>query len=78
MDYKQWTRADRLMFDEARNMAFQPTKEEIQQQKEAEEQKKKDTIIQKLQAIWVERPAKITKSRVKNLIWLDHKQQHRD
>ena len=75
MDYTTRTRADRLAFDEAKRLAFQPTEQEIAEQKAKQEQDRKDMIKQKLQAVGAERPTKITKPRaLQFLVMLDARQ----
>ena len=66
--FSQFTREDWQEFDRLKQLAFQPTLEEIEKQKEEQEKQKQSLVNSKLKAIWIERPEVITKEFVLELL----------
>lgn len=65
--FATFTKEDWKAFDNIRALAFQPTQEEIEAEKQKQAELKKATIQAKLKALWVTRPQVITKEYV---LWL--------
>lgn len=61
MDFTTWTRQDFLAFDQRRSEVFQPTPEELEQQKAERDAYVKATVSAKLSAIGMQMPETITK-----------------
>ena len=69
MDFSTWTRADFIAFDARRQEVFQPTPEELEQQRMDQEAQMHDIVTEKLALVGVQLTEPITKEFV--LVLLD-------
>lgn len=61
MDYTKRTRQDWINFEKAKAKAFEPTQEEIENERIKQENKRKLLPEEKIKNLWINRPEKITK-----------------
>lgn len=74
MDYTTRTRQDWLNFEQARSKAFEPTSEELEQERIVQEEARRQDINDRLSSRWIVVPSPLTKQwMLAALSWLNAK-----